>query len=98
VRYSSRLVGSPATFVQKGEPMSPQMRNFFKSMGQDAPPEHKILEINASHPLVRKMTGQEGHDLKDWAVLLAGLASISDGEPLADAAAFTETLGKLLGE
>ena len=98
VRYSTRLVGSPATFVQKGEPMSPQMRNFFKSMGQEAPPEHKILEINASHPLVRKMTSQEGHDVKDWAILLAGLASISDGEPVADAAAFTETLGKLLGE
>jgi molecular chaperone HtpG len=98
VRYSSRLVGSPATFVQKGEPMSPQMRNFFRSMGQEAPPEHKILEINASHPLVRKISNQEGRDLKDWAVLLAGLASISDGEPLADAPAFTETLVKLLGE
>jgi molecular chaperone HtpG len=99
VRYSTRLVGSPATFVQKGEPMSPQMRNFFRSMGQEAPPEHKILEINASHPLVRKMSSsQEGRDMKDWAVLLAGLASISDGEPLADAPAFTETLVKLLGE
>jgi HSP90 family molecular chaperone len=67
-------------------------------MGQEAPPEHKILELNASHPLVRKMAGREGQDLKDCAVLLAGLASISDGEPLTDAAAFTETLGKLLGE
>ncbi|MDR0651745.1 MAG: molecular chaperone HtpG, partial [Synergistaceae bacterium] len=98
VRYSSRLVGSPATFVQKGEPMSPQMRNFFRSIGQEVPPEHKILELNASHPLVRKMAGKEGPDLKDWAVLLAGLASISDGEPLVDPTVFTETLGKLLGE
>jgi molecular chaperone HtpG len=98
VRYSSRLVGSPATFVQKGEPMSPQMRNFFKSMGQETPPEHKILELNASHSLVRKMAGREGQDLKDCAALFAGLASISDGEPLLDAAAFTETLERLLGE
>jgi molecular chaperone HtpG len=98
VRYSTRLVGSPATFVQKGEPMSPQMRNFFRSMGQEAPPEHKVLEINASHPLVRKIADREGQDMKDCAVLLAGLASISDGEPLPDPTAFTETLGKLLGE
>ncbi|MDR0764206.1 MAG: molecular chaperone HtpG, partial [Synergistaceae bacterium] len=98
VRYSSRLVDSPATFAQKGEPISPQMRNFFISMGQEAPPERKILEINASHPLVRKMTNQEEYDMKDRAVLLAGLASISDGEPLADAPAFIGTLAKLLGE
>jgi len=96
VRYSSRLVDSPATFVQKGEPISPQMRNFFRTMGQDVPPEQKVLEVNASHPLVKKMSGEDSGDTKDWAVLLAGLASISDGEPVADAAVFTETLEKLI--
>jgi molecular chaperone HtpG len=96
VRYSSRLVDSPATFVQKGEPISPQMRNFFRTMGQDVPPEQKVLEINASHPLVKKMSGEGSGDTKDWAVLLAGLASVSDGEPVADASVFTETLEKLI--
>jgi molecular chaperone HtpG len=98
VKYSSRLVGSPATFVQKGEPISPQMRNFFRSMGQDVPPEHKILEINAAHPLVKKISAAapDGGDASDWAVLLAGLASISDMEPVADPAAFMGTLEKLL--
>ncbi|MDR1651504.1 MAG: molecular chaperone HtpG [Synergistaceae bacterium] len=98
VRYSSRLVGSPATFVQKGEPVSPQMRNFFKSMGQEVPPEHKVLEINAAHPIVKKFSSLEpdSSQARDWAVLLAGLASISDGEPIADAPAFMETLEKLL--
>jgi molecular chaperone HtpG len=98
VRYSSRLVGSPATFVQKGEPITPQMRNFFRTMGQDVPPEQKVLEINASHPLVKKIASSDAGDeaTKDWAVLLAGLASISDGEPVADAADFTGTLEKLI--
>jgi molecular chaperone HtpG len=98
VRYSSRLVGSPATFVQKGEPISPQMRNFFRSMGQDVPPEQKVLEINAAHPLVKHISALEPDDesAKNWAVLLAGLASVSDGEPVTDPAAFTGTLEKLL--
>jgi molecular chaperone HtpG len=96
VRYSSRLVGSPATFVQKGEPVSPQMRNFFRSMGQDIPPERKVLEINASHPLVKKISDQTDGDSKEAAILLAGLASISDREPIPDPAAFTEIIEKML--
>ena len=98
VKYSSRLVGSPATFVQKGEPLSPQMRNFFRSMGQDVPPEQKILEINAAHPLVKKISAETPNcgEANDWAVLLAGLASISDMEPVTDPAAFTNTLERLL--
>ncbi|MDR1137252.1 MAG: molecular chaperone HtpG [Synergistaceae bacterium] len=100
VKLSSRLVGSPATFVQKGEPISPQMRNFFRSMGQDTPPERRVLEINALHPLVKKISRSDWTDdtSKDWAVLLAGLASISDGEPVRNAADFTRTLEKLLGD
>jgi molecular chaperone HtpG len=98
VKLSSRLVGSPATFVQKGEPISPQMRNFFRSMGQDTPPERRVLEINASHPLIKKISRSDWTDeaSKDWAVLIAGLASVSDGEPVRDAAAFTRTLEKLM--
>ncbi|MDR1650543.1 MAG: molecular chaperone HtpG, partial [Synergistaceae bacterium] len=98
VKLSARLVDSPATFVQKGEGVSAQMRNFFKAMGQEAPPERKVLEINASHPLVRKMTEAELDDggRRDMAVLLTGLASISDGEPVADARRFTKTLERLL--
>ncbi|MDR1509922.1 MAG: molecular chaperone HtpG [Synergistaceae bacterium] len=98
VKLSSRLVGSPATFVQKGEPISPQMRNFFRSMGQNTPPERRVLEINALHPLVKKISQSDWTDeaSKDWTVLLAGLASISDGEPVRNAAAFTSTLEKLL--
>ncbi|MDR1966450.1 MAG: molecular chaperone HtpG [Synergistaceae bacterium] len=96
VRLSSRLVDSPATFVQKGEAISAQMRNFFKSMGQEAPPEHKILEINAAHPLIKKVSESDEGALKDWAVLLAGLACIADGEVVENPRAFARTIEKLL--
>jgi molecular chaperone HtpG len=98
VKLSPRLVDSPATFVQKGEAISAQMRGFFKAMGQEAPPERKVLEINGSHPLVKKIASSnaDADAMKDWAALLAGLASIADGEPVEDARAFTRTLEKLL--
>jgi molecular chaperone HtpG len=98
VKLSSRLVGSPATFVQKGEPISPQMRNFFRSMGQDTPPERRVLEINALHPLIKKISRSDwtGEASRDWAVLISGLASISDGEPVRNAADFTRTLEGML--
>ncbi|MDR1472615.1 MAG: molecular chaperone HtpG [Synergistaceae bacterium] len=102
VRLSSRLVDSPATFVQKGEPISPQMRNFFKAMGQEAPPERRVLEINPAHPLVRRMASHaEEHPddpggLGEWAALLAGLASITDGEAVPNGKSFARTIEKLL--
>jgi len=43
VKISSRLVDSPVCFVQKGEPISPQMRHFFRSMGQEVPEEKRCL-------------------------------------------------------
>jgi molecular chaperone HtpG len=101
VRLSSRLVDSPATFVQK-EPLSAQMRSFFKSMGQEMPPEHKVLEINPAHPLVQKISARVEEcesgapEITDWAAVLAGLASIADGEPVENAHDFTRSIEKLL--
>ncbi|MDR0648104.1 MAG: molecular chaperone HtpG [Synergistaceae bacterium] len=100
VRLSSRLVDSPATFVQKGEPVSLHMKLLFKSMGQELPSDKRVLEINPSHPLVRKIAqkadeiGSDG--LKEWAALLVGLASVADGEPVEDSKEFTKTLSSLL--
>jgi molecular chaperone HtpG len=99
VRFSSRLVDSPATFVQKGEPVSPQMRNLFKAMGQDIPPEKRMLELNPSHPLIGKImneTEQDSEKMPQWASLLLGLASIADGEPVENGRDFTKTLMNLL--
>jgi molecular chaperone HtpG len=99
VKISSRLVDSPVCFVQKGEPISPQMRNFFRSMGQEVPEEKRVLEINPSHPLIKKIAAQsekDDADVSEWANVLLGLASISDGEPVADGKKFTTLLTKIL--
>jgi molecular chaperone HtpG len=100
VRLSSRLVDSPATFVQKGEAISLQMKRLFKSMGQDIPSDKRVLEINPSHPLIGQIAEKAediGEDeMKEWATLLVGLASIADGEPVENSKEFTKTLVGLL--
>lgn len=99
VKLSTRLVDSPACFVQKGEPISPQMRNFFRSMGQEVPEEKRVLELNPNHPLIKKIaakTSDETVDMGEWGTVLMGLASISDGEPITDGKKFTELVSKLL--
>jgi len=100
VKISSRLVDSPVCFVQKGEPISPQMRHFFRSMGQEVPEEKKVLEINPSHPLIKKIAAESKNtspaDMAEWADILMGLASISDGEPVTDGKKFTALLTKIL--
>jgi molecular chaperone HtpG len=101
VRLSSRLVDSPATFVQKGETISLQMKRIFKSMGQDIPSDKRVLEINPSHPLIERIAQHADEmgpgEMKEWAALLVGLASIADGEPVEDSKEFTKTLVGLLG-
>lgn len=99
VKISSRLVDSPVCFVQKGEPISPQMRNFFRSMGQDVPEEKRVMEINPNHALIKKIAAESKKgdaDVAEWANVLMGLASISDGEPVPDGKKFTRLLSKLL--
>ncbi|MCR5336902.1 MAG: molecular chaperone HtpG [Synergistes sp.] len=99
VKISGRLVDSPVCFVQKGEVISPQMRNFFKSMGQEVPEEKRVMEINPDNALIKRIAAEsEKPDFQagEWSSLLYGLASIADGEPVADGRKFTELVGRLL--
>ena len=99
VKISTRLVDSPVCFVQKGEPISPQMRNFFKAMGQEVPEEKKVMEVNPNHPLIKKIAAdaKKGDaDVSEWGNVLMGLASIADGEPVPDGQRFTKILSRIL--
>ncbi|MDO4987901.1 MAG: molecular chaperone HtpG [Synergistes sp.] len=99
VKLSDRLVDSPVCFVQKGQEISPQMRNLMRSMGQPVPEEKRILEINAQHPLIKKIADESessSFNAKEWSGLLMGLASIADGEPVANGKEFTKLLTDLL--
>ena len=99
VKVSDRLVDSPVCFVQKGEEISPQMRNLFRSMGQEVPEEKRVMEINPDNALIKKIADEsekENFNAEDWSHLLMGLASIADGEPVPDGQLFTNLVSKLL--
>jgi len=59
-----------------------------------------VLEINPSHPLIKKIAAESKNtspaDMAEWADILMGLASISDGEPVTDGKKFTALLTKIL--
>lgn len=99
VKLSTRLVDSPACYVQKGEAISPHMRNFFKSMGQEVPEEKRILELNPNHSLVKQAveySEKDDSNMKDWGEIFLALASIADGEPVANGKEFTDLLSKMI--
>ena len=99
VKVSDRLVDSPVCFVQKGEEISPQMRNFFKAMGQDVPEEKRVMEINPDHALIKKIAEESekpDFNANDWSSVLMGLASIADGQPVPDGKKFTALLSRML--
>lgn len=99
VTLSDRLVESPACFVEKGEPISSQMRAFFKSMGQPVPEEKRVLELNPTHPLIKKIANEDVETKgtpADWATVLMALASLADGKSIENSKEFTDTLTKLL--
>ncbi len=95
VKISHRLVDSPVCFTQKGEEISPQMRNFFKSMGQPVPEEKRVLEVNPANPLIKKMM-EDKDKIVDYSTVLYALAQAADGESIKNAADFTAKLTALL--
>jgi len=55
VRVTTRLVDSPACLVVQDDGMSTQLARMLKQAGQSAPEVKPVLEVNADHPLVKKL-------------------------------------------
>ena len=76
--------------------MPASMARMMRAMGQDVPEEKRVLELNASHPLVQKVSGLEGDELADAVTLLYDSALIAEGSPVTDGARFTKLLAALM--
>ena len=96
VRVSTRLTDSPCCLVQQEYAMPPSMVRMMRAMKQDVPDEKRILEVNASHPLVKKVAGLSGAELADAVTLLYDSALIAEGSPVTDGARFTKLLADLM--
>ncbi len=97
VRATSRLVDSPACLVVQDGDMSTQLARMLKQAGQSVPEVKPILEINAQHPLVKKLEGTEdASHFDDLANILFDQALLAEGGMPADPAAYVKRVNALL--
>ena len=97
VRATSRLVDSPACLVVQDGDMSTQLARMLKQAGQPVPEVKPILEVNAQHPLVKKLEASAQSELfDDLANILFDQALLAEGGLPADPAAYVKRVNALL--
>ena len=94
VRATSRLVDSPACLVVQDGDMSTQLARMLKQAGQMVPEIKPILEVNAEHPLVKKLVDSANFD--DLANIIFDQALLAEGGLPADPAAYVKRVNALL--
>ncbi|MGJ7493067.1 molecular chaperone HtpG [Variovorax sp. ZT4R33] len=94
VRVTTRLVDSPACLVVKDGGMSTQLARMLKQAGQPAPELKPVLEVNAEHPLVKKLEGSA--HFEDLANILFDQALLAEGGLPEDPAAYVRRVNALL--
>jgi len=95
VRASARLTDSPACLVVGEGEATAHLERMLRAAGHEAPQGKPVLELNPSHPLVRRLAADDGH-LADWSNVLFDQALLAEGAPLADPAAFVRSMNALL--
>ena len=101
VRVTDRLTDSPACLVTDEHGLSPHLERILRQNGQDVPEQKRILELNADHPVVKKLQSmsaddQRSKEVADWTELLYDQALIAEGGVPKDPAAFARRLTQLM--
>ena len=94
VRVTTRLVDSPACLVVEDGEYSTQLARMLKQAGQQAPEIKPILEVNAEHPLVKKLEGSPSFN--DLAHILFDQALLAEGGLPEDPASYVRRVNTLL--
>ena len=95
VRVTTRLVDSPACLVVKDHGMSMQLARMLRQAGQAVPDVKPILEVNAEHALVRRLS-QADSAFDDLAHILFDQALLAEGGLPQDPAAYVKRVNALL--
>ena len=98
VRVTLRLTDSPACVVVESDAMSRHLQRLLKGAGQHMPETKPILELNPQHPLVARLKEESEEGVKDWALLLLEQATLAEGAPLQDPAAFVRRVNRMLAQ
>lgn len=71
VSTGDRVSSAPAIALQGENDLSPEVKAYFKAMGQDVPENHPEISLNPHHPIVMKLADLRESDA-ELAKLLAG--------------------------
>jgi len=101
VRLSNRLTSSPVVLVSDDDEMTPRMQRLMEQFGQKPEKVKRILEVNADHPVIKKLHGVFAANNKDprlelYAQLLLGQAHLAETGQLPDPAAFSQVLADVM--
>lgn len=101
VRTSTKLVDSPACLSVPEGGMSIRMERYLIDQKQLKSATAKILEINLTHPIIKKIANDlkannSNEETSDLAQIVFDQACVIEGEPLSDVAAFTSKMNKLI--
>ena len=104
VRITHRLTDSPSCLVADEGDISGTLARLLKQAGQQAPDSKPVLELNPTHPLVRKLalletvTGNEADRaaFEDRLHVLFDQALLAEGGSLTDPAAYVQRVNRLL--
>jgi len=103
VRLSNRLTSSPVVLVSDENDMTPRMQKLMEQFGQKPEKVKRILEVNAEHPVVKKLHDVFAANNKDprldlYAQLLLGQAHLAETGQLPDPAAFSRILADVMSQ
>ncbi|WP_428994181.1 molecular chaperone HtpG [Buchnera aphidicola] len=97
VRFSKRLINSPAVLIANAHAISPHMSKLFQAAGQKIPLTKYIFEINPTHPLIQKMISiQETDKINIWIQTLFDQALLSTHGTLKNPNHFIKNINQLL--
>lgn len=97
VRFSTRLVDSPACLVVGSADMGLQMRRMMEAAGQAVPEAKPIFELNAKHALLDRLGGTvDEAQFADLTHVLLDEARLSAGLTLENPAGFVARVNRLL--
>ncbi len=100
IKQSQRLTDSPVCLVAPDGGVDMHMERVLKIHQKYQSDTKPILEINPTHPLIKKLaqTYADGSDVKDAAFLLLDQARIIQGQPVENLAEFTRRMSKFMND
>jgi molecular chaperone HtpG len=101
VRLSGRLTESACCLVSDGQGPGANLERILRAMGQEAPKQRRILEVNPRHALLTRLKGlfetdRDSAQLAEFVGLLFDQALVAEGAAPRNPRQFTQALARLM--